>query len=286
MSNSQSIEMKNNVQSADSKAGPVTEKSAGEKNNCKIYCIPATEGYGSSLSLYQKVGRTIYHLGEIAFSLVAIIMSLPIMLVIALIIKLDSPGPALFFQQRCSRSRLVAGRDIEKDDRYEIADPAYSPEKIFWVPRTFAFIKFRTMYHDARERFPHLYDYNFSKESIESIAFKNPEDPRITRVGSWLRKSTLDELPNFICVLTGNMRLVGPRPEIPEMLPHYRDDQMKKFTVTPGITGLPQINGRGRLSFQRTVEYDLEYVEKKSVLLDIKILIFTVWRVITKHGAF
>ena len=142
------------------------------------------------------------------------------------------------------------------------------------------------MYDDARERFPELYNYNYTEEEIKTIAFKRKHDPRITSAGTWLRRSTLDELPNFWNVLTGSMRLVGPRPELPEMVPNYRPDQMHKFTVKPGITGLPQINGRGRLSFQQTVAYDLEYVDTKSVLLDIKILFMTIWRVITKHGAF
>jgi len=252
----------------------------------KVYCIPGDEGYGSNLSLAEKAARIIYRLTEIAVSSVALVVSAPIMLTVAIIIKLDSPGPALFLQKRCAISRLVRGREIENDPRYIIADPDYSPDKLYWVPQTFTFVKFRTMYVDARERFPELYDYNYSEEEIKSIAFKREHDPRITKAGRWLRRSTLDELPNFWNVLTGSMRLVGPRPELPEMLPNYRADQMKKFTVKPGITGLPQINGRGRLSFQKTVEYDLEYVDSKSVLLDLKILFMTVWRVLTKHGAF
>lgn len=252
----------------------------------KVYCIPAEEGYGSSLSRGEIVRRIIYRICEVFVSIIAIILSLPIMLVVALIIKLDSPGPALFFQRRLARSRKVRGRKILNDPRYEVANPGYSPDKFYWVPRTFWFVKFRTMYADAKQRFPELYDYNYTEDEIEQVAFKVRYDPRITKAGKWLRMSTLDELPNFWNVLTGDMRLVGPRPEIPEMLPNYCADEMRKFTVKPGITGLPQINGRGRLTFQRTVAYDLEYVEKKSVMLDIKIIIKTIWKVITRHGAF
>ncbi len=252
----------------------------------KVFCIPGHKGYGSNLSVAEKAARIIYRLTEIAVSSVALVLTAPIMIAVAIIIKLDSPGPALFLQKRCAISKLVRGKEIENVQRYIIADPDYSPEKLYWVPQTFTFVKFRTMYVDARERFPELYDYNYSEEEIKSIAFKREHDPRITKAGRWLRRSTLDELPNFWNVLTGSMRLVGPRPELPEMLPNYRADQMRKFTVKPGITGLPQINGRGRLSFQKTVEYDLEYVDSKSVLLDLKILIMTVWRVLTKHGAF
>ena len=252
----------------------------------KIYCIPAEEGYDLPLLSVETLVRTLYHGIEIVIGVVAFLVSLPIMLVVAVIIKLDSPGPVLFFQKRCGRSTLRAGRDIMADDRYVILDPHFSPEKKYWVPKTFTFVKFRTMYVDARERFPQLYNYDYSQEEIQRIAFKVPDDPRVTKAGEWLRKSTLDELPNFWNVITGDMRLVGPRPELFEMLHNYRPDQMTKFTVPPGITGFPQINGRGRLSFQDTVAFDLEYVRRRSVLLDVKVIVLTVWKVITKDGAF
>lgn len=252
----------------------------------RIFCIPAEDGYGLNMSFGEKAARISYRIVEIFVSLTVLIVSLPVMLVLAVIIKFESPGPVLFFQDRCARSRLMPGRDIIGKDDYTIVDPHFDPGKRYWVPATFRFVKFRSMYADAKERFPELYDYNYSEEEIDRIAFKVPDDPRITRFGEWLRKSTLDELPNFWNVLTGDMRLVGPRPEIPEMLVNYRAGQMQKFTVKPGITGLPQINGRGRLSFRKTVAFDLEYVEKKSVVLDIKIIVMTIWRVITKYGAF
>lgn len=251
-----------------------------------IFCIPGTAGYGSSLSLGEKVARIIYRFVEISVSFLALIVTLPIMLIVALIIKFDSPGPALFFQQRCARSKHIKGREISGNKSFTFENNQIDPDQDYWVPQSFTFVKFRTMHVDAKERFPELYDYNYTPEQIETFAFKIRNDPRITRAGKWLRKSTLDELPNFWNVLIGDMRLVGPRPELFEMLPTYRHDQMMKFTVKPGITGLPQINGRGRLSFKDTVNYDLEYVKTKSVLLDIKILFMTVWRVLTSHGAF
>ena len=251
----------------------------------KIFCLPSDQVYGTSITFWGKVSRIFYRIMEVAVSLLALITTLPLMLFIGIIIKLDSPGPALFFQRRLGRSKLV--RVKYRTAKSGDTQAGASSEKFMYhVPRSFWFVKFRTMYHDARKRFPELYNYNYSEEEIEKIAFKNKQDPRITRVGNWLRKSTLDELPNFWNVLTGEMRLVGPRPEIPEMLPNYKPYQMKKFTVKPGITGLPQINGRGRLSFQDTVAYDLEYVDKKTVFMDVKILFLTIWRVITQHGAF
>jgi len=262
-------------------------KHGSELNGCaRIFCLPADEGYGLSMPFREVVLRAAYRLVEIMVSLIVLIVTTPIMLVIALVIRLDSQGPALFFQRRLACSKLVSGKKLLKKRRYTEAGIHFSPGKKYWVPRTFRFVKFRTMYADSRERWPQWYDYNYTKEQIEKVAFKVKEDPRITRFGKWLRVSTLDELPNFWNVLTGDMRFVGPRPEIPEMLQNYRVDQMRKFTVKPGITGLPQINGRGRLTFQRTVEYDLEYVDNKSVFLDIKVIFMTIWRVVTRHGAF
>ena len=185
-----------------------------------------------------------------------LVFALP-MAVIALIVRLGTPGPALFVQRRLG---LGAKR--------------------------FKFTKFRTMFVDARERFPELYKYQYTDEEVQAHFFKVNDDPRLTPQGVWLRKSTLDEIPNFLAVLTGEMSLVGPRPEIPEMLPYYKGKMLRKFSVRPGITGLAQTCGRGNLNFHDTVEYDLEYVEKRSVWLNIKILCKTVKIVLNSHGAF
>ena len=147
-------------------------------------------------------------------------------------------------------------------------------------------MKFRTLYADARERFPEMYRYKYSTEEIQTILFKPLDDPRVTPEGRWLRKSTLDELPNFWNVLKGDMGLVGPRPEIPEMLPYYHGEMLTKFTVRPGITGLAQVSGRGRLSFQDTVALDTEYVRRRSVRLDAEILLKTLKVVLLRQGAF
>jgi len=186
-----------------------------------------------------------------------LILTLPIMLVIATIIRWDSPGPVLFRQPRVG----VNGR-------------------LFW------FTKFRTLYADAKDRWPELYAYQYSKEEIERLFFKIKNDPRVTRVGRRLRQSTLDELPNLWHVLVGDMALVGPRPEIPEMLPYYDERGLKKFSVRPGVTGLAQVSGRGNLTFIDTVNYDVEYVERRSGPLDAKILLSTVYRTVLRDGAF
>jgi lipopolysaccharide/colanic/teichoic acid biosynthesis glycosyltransferase len=195
---------------------------------------------------------------EIVFSLVALVLTLPVMLILALLIRRGSPGPALFFQERVGRDRKL-----------------------------FHFVKFRTLYADARQRFPELYRYQYTEEQLRNgLKFKILNDPRVTPQGRWMRKSTLDELPNFWNVLTGDMALVGPRPEIPEMLAYYHGENLLKFAVKPGVTGLAQISGRGNLSFQDTVAMDVEYAKTRTVLLDLKILFMTAVKAITREGAF
>ena len=150
----------------------------------------------------------------------------------------------------------------------------------------FTFYKFRTMYSDARERFPELYAYKYTKEEIKHLKFKTVNDPRIPEWAKWLRQSSLDELPNFVNVLLGDMSLVGPRPDIPEMIQYYTPYQKMKLEVKPGVTGLAQIEGRGNFTFQETLKYDIEYVNKQSFLLDLKIIIKTIGLTFNGKGAF
>ncbi len=111
-------------------------------------------------------------------------------------------------------------------------------------------------------------------------------DPRVTRVGRILRKLSVDELPNLWSVLVGDMRLVGPRPEAPEVLQYYTPQEMYKLACTPGITGLAQINGRGLLNWGEVLAWDLQYVRTRSVGMDLKIIFTTIKYVIIRHGAF
>jgi lipopolysaccharide/colanic/teichoic acid biosynthesis glycosyltransferase len=194
---------------------------------------------------------------ECAVALSVLVLSAPLCLVLAVLVRLDSPGPVLFFQTRLGRGA-----------------------------KPFRFVKFRTMLVDARERYPELYRYKYTPEQIEVMRFKVKDDPRTTRFGEWLRKTSLDELPNFWNVLTGDMALVGPRPEIPEMLPYYSGEGLLKFSVKPGVTGFAQTAGRGHLSFRETVRLDVEYVKTRSLLVDLKMMLNTVAMVVRGHGAF
>jgi len=205
----------------------------------------------------DRVGhRAVMRVLDVLLSLVALVLVLPLMLLIGLVIMIDSPGPAVFRQQRVGRNG---------------------------VP--FRFCKFRTMWADARQRFPELYRYDFSVTEVDTMFFKLADDPRLTRFGRILRRTSLDELPNLLNVLAGHMSLVGPRPEIPEMLPYYRSEQLVKFSFRPGLTGLAQVSGRNILSFQQTLSKDLEYVRKRSLSYDVLILLRTPLTVIKMVGA-
>jgi len=194
---------------------------------------------------------------ESVIAIVALVITAPIMAVLTAIVRAGTRGPALFWQTRVGKNKQL-----------------------------FKFVKYRTLFTDAREKFPELYRYKYTGEQLRNLRFKVMRDPRVTPQGEWLRKSTLDELPNFWNVLRGDMALVGPRPEIPEMLPYYRGEMQLKFKVRPGITGLAQISGRGRLGFYETVQYDIEYVKNRSFRLDMGILFLTVYKIVTRDGAF
>jgi lipopolysaccharide/colanic/teichoic acid biosynthesis glycosyltransferase len=158
------------------------------------------------------------------------------------------------------------------------------------------------MYSDARERFPALYAYDYSPEELTNLPIKvlvgrkqgavtvdgqlAVDDPRVTPFGRWLRKTSLDELPNFINVLKGDMHLVGPRADIVENIKYYPERHRAKLAVRPGVTGLAQINGRGRLSFLQTNEYDLEYVRNRSLAVDLRIIAKTILVTLRGDGAF
>lgn len=194
---------------------------------------------------------------EIVLAAMLLALTLPLMLAIALLVKLDSPGPAVFRQKRVGRNGVI-----------------------------FRFAKFRTLYVDAPQRWPELYAYRYTADEVAALHFKLKNDPRVTRVGRWLRKSTLDELPNLWNVLVGDVALVGPRPEIPEMLRYYDEVGLTKFSVRPGVTGLAQVCGRGDLSFRDTVACDVDYVRRRSIALDIEILVRTFVCTILRKGAF
>ena len=202
---------------------------------------------------YRFLKRAIDLIGALTLLLVAA----PVILVLAALIRVDSPGPAIFRQTRITRGG-----------------------------RTFRFYKFRTMYVDAKERFPELYAYDFSDGDFDSSYYKLADDPRNTRVGRWLRRTTLDELPNLFNVLKGDLSLVGPRPELPELVRYYRPEELACLFTKAGLTGLAQVAGRSLLTVRERLTLDTRYVANQGTLLDLRILFRTVVVVLTGKGAF
>jgi lipopolysaccharide/colanic/teichoic acid biosynthesis glycosyltransferase len=248
----------------------------------RLHAIPVKPVVRSS----GWLAEAIYRCFEITVALVGLIVGLPLILIAAALICLDSPGPALFLHKRPGRSTMVRGRDLV--DRTDLQPPAagYEPDTWYYVPSYFTIVKLRTMFDDARSRFPEFYAYDFAPGEFYRQFPTHREDPRVTRVGRILRKLSVDELPNLWSVLVGDMRLVGPRPEAPEVLQYYTPDEMYKLAYTPGITGLAQVNGRGFLNWGETLAWDMEYVRTRSVELDLKILLATLKQVLSRRGAF
>lgn len=198
---------------------------------------------------------TVKRIFDFTFGAVLFLASIPIILTAALLIRLESKGSPFFFQTRIG----LNGK----------------PFKIF---------KLRGMYIDSRQRFPHLYDYSANK-SLD-FHFHYEDDPRVTKVGKFIRKSSIDELPNFWNVILGDMSLVGPRPEIPDILEKYNGAKAIYVSVKPGITCLSKISGRDTLTKLETIQLDLEYIRTRSFRKDIGILVKTFQQVVLKKNVF
>lgn len=243
-----------------------------------------------------SVSSVLRRLVDVAVSAPAMLLLSPLLLAIAILVRLDSPGPILFRQMRIGRDRRDRTRDWRSHDERRGA-------VLYGKP--FPLLKFRTMYADSRERFPELYRYTYSQEELRTIPIKvlvgnkddpsakrdpaNPRellvDPRVTRVGRFLRTTSLDELPNLWNVLKGDMHLVGPRPDIVDNIRYYTQEELEILRVRPGVTGLAQIKGRGLLTFRETNSYDLEYVRNRSLTLDLKIFLKTITALLKRDGA-
>ncbi len=193
---------------------------------------------------------------DVGASAVALVLTAPLMALLALSVRLDSAGPVLFRQSRVGRGG-----------------------------RVFTFYKLRTMHADARVRFPAMYDYRYTRQEFVDMVLKTADDPRLTPLGRKLRRTSLDELPNLFNVLRGDMSLVGPRPELPEMVRYYTEEELTKFSVRPGVTGLWQVSGRANLRNGLQLANDVTYVKRRSFRFDLAILAKTVKVVIFRVGA-
>jgi exopolysaccharide production protein ExoY len=251
----------------------------GRLGKVPVVRVPASKAESSGIA------EAAYRVFEIALASIGLIVATPLMLAIAVLIRLDSPGPVLFRHRRPARSVRVHGRDLEGRTDLHPPPGGYDRDAQYYVPAYFTLVKFRTMYRDAPTRFPTYYPGAYAREDFRSQYPHVENDPRITRVGRLLRKLSVDELPNLLSVVVGDMRLVGPRPEALEVLQYHTPEEMIRFTCKPGITGLAQINGRKLLSWGETMALDLEYVRMRTIALDLKIILLTIKRVVTAHGA-
>ncbi len=177
-------------------------------------------------------------------SVIGLLLFSPIMAIVAIMIKLEDPKGTIFFKQ-------------ERQGQY---------------PKSFTMYKFRSMYADAEDRLHELKELNEQTGPV----FKIQNDPRITKVGKFIRKTSLDELPQLLNVIKGDMSLVGPRPAILREVEQYTPHQMKRLLVKPGITCIWQVSGRNNIGFDEWVEMDLEYIKNQSFLLDIILILKTV----------
>ncbi|MBB6671474.1 sugar transferase [Cohnella nanjingensis] len=194
---------------------------------------------GGKLAFYTSVKRGM----DVAGALFALALFSPVFAVTAALIKLESPKAPVFFQQT----------------------------RIGKNGREFKMYKFRSMVPDAEQKLATL----LAQNEIKGAMFKLKDDPRITRIGRFIRKTSIDELPQLVNVLKGEMSLVGPRPPLPREVEEYSDYDKLRLAVSGGCTGLWQVNGRSKLSFEQMVELDLEYIRKRSIRGDLKIIFRT-----------
>jgi lipopolysaccharide/colanic/teichoic acid biosynthesis glycosyltransferase len=199
---------------------------------------------------YLRSGKRVF---DVVGALAGLVVGLPVMALAALAIKLESRGPVLYRSKRIGRNG---------------------------VP--FTFIKMRSMVEDAERQ---RHQMNHLNET-DGPVFKMYRDPRVTRVGRFLRTTSIDELPQLFNVLRGEMSLVGPRPPIPEEVTQYEPWQRHRLDVNPGLTCLWQISGRSRIGFQEWMRLDLEYIKHQSLALDLKILVRTLPAVLSREGAY
>lgn len=203
---------------------------------------------------YRAVKRAF----DIAFSgAVLVVIAVP-SLVLAAIIRLESEGNPFYSQVRVGQTHLDGSLT------------------------TFRMWKFRSMYKDADERLSELKEQN----EIAGAMFKMKDDPRVTEIGKFIRKHSIDEFPQFLNVFLGQMSVVGPRPPLPNEVAEYTEYDLQRLAVKPGITGWWQVTERNSTGFDGMVRRDLEYIAKRGVLFDLKIILLTVIEVVSGNGAF
>lgn len=211
-------------------------------------------GRTNKIVQYSVGYKLVKALLDFILGLFFLIISAPVFLLAAIAVRIESKGNPFFLQSR-----------VGKDGKL------------------FKIIKLRGMYIDSRQRFPELYDYSSTREGNDlSFHFHYAEDPRVTKVGSFIRKTSIDELPNFINVVLGHMSMVGPRPEVPDVFEMYGSYKAIYMAVKPGVTCVSKCTGRDALTKEETLNLDLDYVAQASVLGDFKIIWKTMMSVLLR----
>jgi lipopolysaccharide/colanic/teichoic acid biosynthesis glycosyltransferase len=219
-------------------------------------------------SLYYSIKRAL----DFTLAVLFLVILSPLMALIAVMIVLDSGWPIIFSQVRVGSKRWV-------QDGFS-----------YWQRRDFTCYKFRTMFQDADEAIHKTYIKSFVEGNVEpsdnkEVKYKLCDDCRVTRIGRLLRITSLDELPQFVNILRGEMSLVGPRPDVPYAVQDYKSWHYERLTALPGLTGLWQITARSSVSFDEMARLDIEYARNQSLLLDLKILVLTIPAVLSAKGA-
>ena len=228
-------------------------------NNLHNYVASMTRLYlpskdNQNLSKYlSPLDRFVKRVMDVIISILGLIISFPILVVAYVIIRINSPGPVIIFQERIGKER---------------------------VP--FQLLKLRSMVDDSDEEVQNVMGSNPLQRSI----LKRPDDPRVTKVGKFIRRWSIDELPQLWNIISGEMSLVGPRPEETWIVELHYDEKSRRLTMKPGLTGPMQVSGRGALDMEARKILELEYVDNYSIWKDIKILIKTIPAVISGNGAY
>ncbi len=205
-----------------------------------------------------RVGyRVVKRAFDVVFSGAVIAVAAVPSALLCLAIRLESPGNPIYSQIRMGR--------LDRDGTLH----------------PFRMYKFRSMYADADERLEGLLD----KNEVEGAMFKMRDDPRVTRIGRFIRRHSIDEFPQFVNVFLGQMSVVGPRPPLPREIPEYSEGDFRRLAVKPGLTGPWQVSGRSDLSFSEMVELDLGYIERRGFLYDLYLIARTIKIVFTGEGA-
>lgn len=215
----------------------------------------AIESYPSanSFAIKERIYLFLKRVFDVLLSTLALIILSPLFLLTAIAIRIDSKGPVIYSQQRAGKNG-----------------------------KPFTMYKFRSMCVDADKRLKDLQDLN----EMDGPVFKISNDPRVTRVGKLIRKSSIDELPQLINIIKGDMSIVGPRPPLLNEVAQYTPEQMHRLDVKPGLTCYWQISGRSNINFDKWVQLDLQYIQERSLWTDFKIILKTFPAVLLGRGAY